>query len=724
MQLRINRTTRNGKTYQYAQLVESYRRESDGMPVHRVVASLGALSPLELQNLRTSLQAAREKKRVVIARKAAPTAPPKVLANLRYLDLAVLLELWRECGLADLLGEILPQGAAGVPAATVVAALVLQRCLDPGSKLQATRWFPGTALPELTAVVPDAFNNTRIHRVLDELDASHPELMAKLPRHLAERDGAFVSLFLDTTDTWFVGSGPPLAASGKTKEGLVQQKIGIALLCSEKGYPLRWETVCGSSADCTVMGGMFRSLSRLSWVGQAPVICDRAMGHTAQLVEMDQSGLRYLTAMTAPEMCEYAPGLPHKVLAKMQPGSSSAGHEELARLAAEAATAAEAAGMHRASDDLLFMDAGTIEREIEPAKSAAPAARAAGTGQQALRLAQQARALVGDGQCPSSAAAARSLGVSKALLVKYNGLLGLSEELQRELAAGALSALPLAKLLRIARLAAAEQREAIAALARRVRAPAPQEPAQPSPAPHKLKVRVTAYFNPQLFADKRLTAQRRLDEIRAFVDELNVKLQSPRARRTKLSAAAAVDRKLRSYNLVEAFAVTVDERKVADRTVLHVTATLDEEGWALRRRTDGFTVLVAHPGLTHAPLELCRLYRDKDVVEKDFQVIKSTVELRPVRHQTDAKVRAHVTICMLALLLERRLTHRLAGHRSAQAALEILRGCHLNRFASDEDGEPVYALTELTSEQRSILSALGMRQLAAQEDIVDRISPR
>jgi len=724
MQLRINRTSANGKTYAYAQLVESYRRPSDGMPMHRVVASLGALSALEIENLRTSLQASRDKKRVAVARKAAPIAAPKVVANLRYLDLAVLLSLWNECGLDALLADLLP-GNSEIPAATVVCALALQRCLEPGSKLRATRWFPGTSLPELTAVAPANFNNTRIHRVLDELDAAHPELMAKLPRHLAQRDGAFVSLFLDTTDTWFVGSGPDLAESGKTKEGLVQQKIGIALLCSEKGYPLRWETVCGSSADCTVMSQMFRSLANLGWVGKAPVICDRAMGHTAQLVEMDQSGLRYLTAMTAPEMCEYAPGLPHQAVASLQPRSSDP--DELARVAAEAASALSAAGMSRADDDLLFMEFGTVEREIDPA---APTARAAGTGQQALRLAQQARALVGDGRCSSHAAAARALGLSKGLLVKYRGLLALTEDLQRELAAGAFPTLPLADLLRVARRAHAEQRAAIAAIAsslapaQRSRAPVPQEPARPPPAPHKLMVRVAAYFNPQLFADKRLIAQRRLGEVRAFVDELNVKLLSPRARRTRLSAAAAVDRKLRSYNLVDVFDIAVDEQKLADRTVLHVTATLDEESWALRRRTDGFTVLVAHPELEHQPLELCRLYRDKDVVEKDFQVIKSTVELRPVRHHTDAKVRAHVSICMLALLLERRLHERLAGHRSAQAALELLRGCHLNRFASGADGESVYALTELTSEQRSILGTLGLRRLAAQEDVVDRISPR
>lgn len=55
------------------------------------------------------------------------------------------------------------------------------------------------------------------------------------------------------------------------------------------------------------------------------------------------------------------------------------------------------------------------------------------------------------------------------------------------------------------------------------------------------------------------------------------------------------------------------------------------------------------------------MYREKDIVEKDFQVIKSVLEIRPIRHRSDEKVKAHVTICMLALLLERILRKNLKG---------------------------------------------------------------
>jgi hypothetical protein len=303
MHVRISRVRRNGNTYEYAQLVETYRRESDGMPVQRVIANLGDAHGAAAENLRHALKAARDNKRVVVAEEPRDTRVvrsrvPKPSANLQYLDLAVLLELWRQWGLFDLLDELMPPGDASVCPSAVVAALTLQRAAAPGSKLSATRWFPRTALPELLQVAPEQFNNTRLHRVLDELEEATPRLMWKLANRYTEQDGVFASLFLDVSDTWFVGHGPSTAKRGKTKEGMVQRKIGIVLLCNEHGYPLRWEVIEGTQNDSVAMTKMLQSIAGLSWTRETPLVCDRAMGKTAHLRDMLATGIRFLTALT------------------------------------------------------------------------------------------------------------------------------------------------------------------------------------------------------------------------------------------------------------------------------------------------------------------------------------------------------------------------------------------------------------------------------------------
>lgn len=240
MHLRLSTVRRADKTYRYAQLVESYRRE-DGRPTHRILASLGALDDEAIANLRAALAANRSGDALVVTAKTAVSTPakPVVQANYRYLDLAVLLRLWRESGLAGLLADLLPEHGQTLGADQVVAALVFHRCIAPGSKLAAERWFPGTALAELLSVAPAQFNNSRVHRALASLEAVDGALLARLPGVVQRTEGACVRLFIDATDTWIVGNKLPLAAEGKDKEGIYRRRVGIVLLCDQRGYPLR-----------------------------------------------------------------------------------------------------------------------------------------------------------------------------------------------------------------------------------------------------------------------------------------------------------------------------------------------------------------------------------------------------------------------------------------------------------------------------------------------------
>ncbi len=95
---------------------------------------------------------------------------------------------------------LIPEGKAAVSASDVVCALTVQRCVTPGSKLEAVRWFGCAALPELLAVEPEQFHNTRVHRVLEALDRVEGELQKGLARRYQYRDGAFATLFVDVSD--------------------------------------------------------------------------------------------------------------------------------------------------------------------------------------------------------------------------------------------------------------------------------------------------------------------------------------------------------------------------------------------------------------------------------------------------------------------------------------------------------------------------------------------
>ena len=272
---------RSGKSHRYySQIVESQRRK-DGVTIKRVLANLGTLSDEAHENFKMALEASRDGRKVVTLPSFPDPRTVKPEACLQYLDLAVLAELWRG-SIAGIVADALPARTLD-GSEDIVAALALQRCVAPGSKLQSVRWVPRTALPELLGLNLDQYNNTRVHRVLNALDEATPGIQSRIAPSFQQTEG-FASVFIDMTDTWFEGKGPSIAQIGKTKEGMTKRKIGIVMMCSDQGYPLRWEVCEGNSADCTEMTALLRKVSGVRWLSGKPVVCDRAMGSPSTLM--------------------------------------------------------------------------------------------------------------------------------------------------------------------------------------------------------------------------------------------------------------------------------------------------------------------------------------------------------------------------------------------------------------------------------------------------------
>ena len=168
MHLRTSTKKTATKAYSYAQIVESYRRE-DGVPTKRVVAHLGALPQPLIEALRKAFEAARKGEALILRSEVAQMLSGSTLANRRYLDLAVLIDCWRQWGLSELLDDLCGVSSTTMTFSDVILPLVLQRCCEPSSKLEATRWVPTTALPEVLGFDLAAFHNSRIHRSLETL---------------------------------------------------------------------------------------------------------------------------------------------------------------------------------------------------------------------------------------------------------------------------------------------------------------------------------------------------------------------------------------------------------------------------------------------------------------------------------------------------------------------------------------------------------------------------
>ena len=120
-------------------------------------------------------------------------------------------------------------------------------------------------------------------------------------------------------------------------------------------------------------------------------------------------------------------------------------------------------------------------------------------------------------------------------------------------------------------------------------------------------------------------------------------------------------------------------------------------------RLDGKYLLVtSDPDLSAEDVALG--YKNLLEAERGFRDLKSTLELRPVFHRLEPRIRAHVLLCWLALLLT-----RVAERRTSQTWPALAR--ELGRLHAVTLTGPIGTVTqttELTTAQQGILRACGL----------------
>jgi hypothetical protein len=127
---------------------------------------------------------------------------------------------------------------------------------------------------------------------------------------------------------------------------------------------------------------------------------------------------------------------------------------------------------------------------------------------------------------------------------------------------------------------------------------------------------------------------------------------------------------------------------------------LDKTKIAAEERLDGkYLLSTSDPDLSAEDVALG--YKNLLEAERGFRDLKSTLELRPVFHRVEPRIRAHVLLCWLALLLIR-VAERRTGLTWRRIELELSR---LHAVTLTGSAGTVVQTTPLTEVQASILRA-------------------
>ncbi len=150
--------------------------------------------------------------------------------------------------------------------------------------------------------------------------------------------------------------------------------------------------------------------------------------------------------------------------------------------------------------------------------------------------------------------------------------------------------------------------------------------------------------------------------------------------------------------------------------------TLNEKTIAVEDKLDGIFILTT----SRQDLEAGKVvdsYKNLQEVEMLFDDLKHFVDIRPIRHWREVRVRSHVFLCILALLLKRIFEINYMNGKATMLPLEEISKSKLIKykvkFSEKENRSKIFPkVTQTTPYQKEIFELVGIKNPMSLENFV------
>jgi transposase len=287
MHLKITKVTRNGRTLEYAKIVQSYRE--DHRVKQRVLKNLGRVrSPDDLRRFREVLEAMRREEKVF-------TFSLGSIRLSKTYDFGIVYateKLWDSYGISRVLEEALSDGRFKFDVVGIVRLLVAHRLHEPSSDLSAYEWMREEAFTGLESI-----RLQQVYRALDYLIERRERIEVGIFRELQRKLGLKADLvFYDLTSSYFEGDGPELAEYGYSRDRRPDRKQLVLALALIDGIPIFHEVFEGDTADRATLRHAVGKLKEKFEIGRIIFVADRGLFSGENLDFLEEEKYEFIIA--------------------------------------------------------------------------------------------------------------------------------------------------------------------------------------------------------------------------------------------------------------------------------------------------------------------------------------------------------------------------------------------------------------------------------------------
>jgi transposase len=231
-------------------------------------------------------------------------------------------------------------------------------------------------------------------------------------------------------------------------------------------------------------------------------------------------------------------------------------------------------------------------------------------------------------------------------------------------------------------------------------------------------LRLVVAHNPEVAQETRTLRQEKIQALEgqaaAWVGKLDAQDAGVKARGKKLSDSGA---KARLYHAVkDAHLAHIFRVNLKNELFSY---DINHDALALAELMDGKLLLVTNTGdLT--PEGVVKRYKSLADIERGFRVLKSEIEIGPVFHRLPERIKAHASICFMALILYRVMRQRLSAadsDLSPERALEHLQRLQHHQIRISPSVQPINGISRLSEIHNRVFAALNLKKPAQPQQL-------
>jgi len=290
----VKNNKKNGSTYEYLVISQSVYKKGKGSTTKNI-ANLGNVKKLRSQDLSNLIDGLIK---IFRLEEHSLSKDVEIIESLEHGSIIFWQKIYRDLGLSKIIKNQvrIKNKRITFEVEKYIEMMAINRCINPLSKLGITRWIETTCYKEMKGYSQLSSDVTYFYRSMDHLLKIKDKLELAIFERLKNLFSINVKLtFYDITSSFFYSESCPLSNNGYSRDNRPdKEQIIIGIVTSYEGYPLKHFVFTGNTKDETTVKEIVSSLKSEYNIEETIFVGDRGMITKLNLDMIIAQGFDYI----------------------------------------------------------------------------------------------------------------------------------------------------------------------------------------------------------------------------------------------------------------------------------------------------------------------------------------------------------------------------------------------------------------------------------------------